>query len=113
MATAELAVAMPAVIAVLALCLSAISVGIDQVRCVDAARAGVRLLARGEQPEVVRSEVARAAPNGAATTLDAAGGRVSVAVTGRLPGPLRWLGVRLRPTATATAVREEPSGWPP
>lgn len=113
MATAELAVAMPAVIVVLTLCLSAVSLGIDQVRCVDAARAGVRLLARGEQPQVVRSEVARAAPGGAAARFEATGDRVTVAVTGRLPGPLRWLGVRSPPTATATAAREESFGWPP
>ncbi len=38
MATAEFAVAMPAVVLVLALSLSALAAGLDQIRCVDAAR---------------------------------------------------------------------------
>ena len=40
MATAELAVALPAVVLVLALCLTAMALGVDHVRAEDAARAG-------------------------------------------------------------------------
>ena len=45
MVTAELALTFPAVVLVLVLCLSAISWGIDQVRCVDAARVAVEMAA--------------------------------------------------------------------
>jgi len=47
MVTAELALAVPVVVMVLALGLAAIRVGVDQVRCVDAARLAARALARG------------------------------------------------------------------
>ena len=42
MVTAEFAVVLPAVVFVLALCLGAMGLALDQVRCVDAARAGAR-----------------------------------------------------------------------
>lgn len=64
MVTAEFAVAMPALIFVLACALATIGLGLDQVRCVDAARAGARLAARGEPGPVVTAEAARRAPRG-------------------------------------------------
>ena len=110
MATAELAVAMPALLLVLAVLLSAISLGIDEVRCVDAARVGVRLLARGESQEAALRESTATAPAGALVSVGAAAGRVSVSVTGRSPAMLGWLGVPLRPSATAVAAREVEGG---
>ena len=47
MATAELAVAIPTLVLVLFVALSALATVTDQVRCVDAARATARALARG------------------------------------------------------------------
>ena len=54
MVTAELALTLPAVVLVLVICLSALSWGVDRVRCVDAARVAVRELARGEAPALLR-----------------------------------------------------------
>ena len=47
MVTAEFAVVLPAVVLVLALSLGALGLALDQIRCVDAARAGARAASRG------------------------------------------------------------------
>lgn len=107
-ATAELAVALPALVLVLALALAAVDLGIATVRCVDAARAAARELARGESEAVAVAEARRAAP-GAAVTTTTTGGLVRVDVTGRLPALLRPLGGLSPPTATATARLEDTS----
>ncbi len=83
MVTAELAVALPAVVLVLALCLGGISLGIDQIRCVDAARLGARALARGETSAVVRDLAGRAGPSGAVVAVSAGGPEVRVEVSVR------------------------------
>ena len=62
MVTAELAVTLPAVVLVLGLCLAGISAGIDQIRCVDAARLGARAAARGDSLGSVRAAAVAAAP---------------------------------------------------
>lgn len=64
MVTAEFAVAMPALVFVLAFALGTIGLALDEVRCVDAARAGARLAARGEPIPAVTAEAARLAPRG-------------------------------------------------
>lgn len=81
MVTAELAVAIPAVVIVLALCLGGISVGIDQIRCVDAARLGARALARGDADGTAREVAGRAAPPGAVVSLVGGGSQVLVTVS--------------------------------
>jgi hypothetical protein len=48
--TAELAVAVPAVLLVLAACLGGLRVGAERLRVVDAAAQGARLAALGESP---------------------------------------------------------------
>ena len=105
MATAELAVAIPVVVVVLALGLGGLRLGLDELRCLDAARSAVRLLARGESTAAVRAEAVRAGPPGATVTLGTTGDRVSVTVRGRLPVTLRGVGLPV-PSATAEAVRE-------
>jgi hypothetical protein len=105
MATAEFAVAIPVVVVVLALGLGGLRLGLDELRCQDAARSAVRLLARGESTPAVRAEAVRAGPPGATVTLGAVGDRVSVTVRGRLPITLRGVGLA-EPSATAEAVRE-------
>jgi hypothetical protein len=65
MVSAELALAIPTVVAVLVLGLSAVQMGVDQVRCVQAAGLGARALVRGDAEARVRADVARAAPTGA------------------------------------------------
>ncbi len=105
MATAELAVAIPALLAVLSLCLGALSIGVDQVRCVDAARLGARALARGEPEVTVRELAGRAAPPGARVTLARGVTEVRVAISAPaavpgLPG--------LAASAESVALRESP-----
>jgi hypothetical protein len=112
MATAELAVVLPALVLVVAAALTAVSVLLAQLRCVDAAREGARAAARGEPAEVVRSAAVRVAPAAATVDLASEGETVRVTVSaraGRAGGLLPTFGV----TATAVALREpEPTGVP-
>lgn len=90
MVSAELAVALPALVAVLALCLTGLGLAVDQVRCVDAARIAVRAAARGEPVDVVRDLALQVAPEGASAEVEVSSDRVRVTVsvparTGYLP----------------------------
>ena len=105
-ATAELAVALPSLVLVLALSLGAVDLGLDRVRCVDAARLGARLLARGEPEAAALAEVRRAAPEGARVSVTRSGGLVTVSVTGEVAPPLRPLGHVGAPQASARALIE-------
>ncbi|MDF2144704.1 TadE family type IV pilus minor pilin [Knoellia sp. p5-6-4] len=107
MATAELAVAMPSVLVVLGLGLAALSAGVDQVRCVDAARAVARLAARGEPPQRAVDAGRHLAPRGAGIRVTTRGGEVSVVVVAPPVAGLRLLGLEVRPSADAVAVRED------
>ncbi len=113
LATAERAVAMPALVGVAAIALSAVSLGIDQVRCVDAARAGARALARGDSSDQATAVAARAGPPGARISTTASGDTVVVVVDADAPPVLSALGMDSGPSATATAQREanEPAGF--
>lgn len=102
-ATAELAVAVPSLVLVLALSLAALDLGIAHVRCVDAARAGARLLARGEPAGPVLEEVRGAAPRGARVDVARSGGRVTVTVTADVPPLLAPLGGVAAPVGSAVA----------
>ena len=105
-ATAELAVALPSLVLVLAASLAALDLGIAQVRCVDAARVGARLLARGDPPHQVLDEVRAAAPGGSRVAVTTADGRVTVTVAAALPRLLQPLGSVAAPEATAVARLE-------
>ncbi|WP_017595476.1 TadE family type IV pilus minor pilin [Nocardiopsis potens] len=93
-ATAETAAALPALAAVLALCLAAIQAVAAHLACVDAARAGARALARGDDRSAVLAAVAEAAPPGASASVVRSGGYARVEVTARvrlgpgLPAPV-------------------------
>ncbi|GAB3886397.1 TadE family type IV pilus minor pilin [Terrabacter terrigena] len=86
MVTAELAVAIPSVVLVLALCLVAVQAAIDQIRCIDAARIASRAAARGDDDGRVRSLAAQAAPSGARVAVTGGGGAARVTVTARTGG---------------------------
>ena len=105
-ATAELAVALPSLVIVLAVALAAVDLGLSQVRCVDAARLGARLLARGEPQGPALAEVRAAAPEGARVSVTTTGTGVTVVVTGDVPAALRPLGALPAPTASAQALLE-------
>ena len=64
--TAELAVALPAVVLLAVLLALTGQAVIAQVRCTDAARAAARLAARGEATPAVLTEAGRRAPPGSA-----------------------------------------------
>jgi hypothetical protein len=107
MVTAEFAVVLPAVVLVLALSLGAMGLALDQIRCVDAARAGARAASRGDSPAAVTQVARRAAPLQSLVSMTTSGDLVQVSVASRprvaaglLPG---WL----RAGSTASAAREQ------
>jgi hypothetical protein len=107
MATAEFAVAIPALVIVLVLALSAIVTVTDQVRCVDAARATARALARGDEEGAALAVGRRLAPPRATFAVVLSDREVSVVVRGAPAAGLRWLGSRATPTGRAVAARED------
>jgi hypothetical protein len=106
MVTAEIAATMPVIVAVLTIALTAVGAVTDQLRCVDAARTGARLLARGEEVGRVKTEVTRQAPAGADIDLWVGPSEVETVVTADVPALLELLGVRRSPHAAARALRE-------
>jgi TadE-like protein len=112
MVTAETAVALPVLLFVLAAAVAALMVVGSQLRCVDAAREGVRAAARGEPPAAVRSLVARAAPGGAQAAVSTRDGTVTVTVRS-LVRPLGALPLRFTVSASATGELEPGAGEVP
>lgn len=102
--TAELAVALPAVVLVLLALLVVVVAGVTQVRVVDAARAGARAASAGEDAGRVRDLVARTAGPSATSTLDSGG--VWVTVTVRSPVTGSWFSGPFTVSASATARLE-------
>ncbi|RSN70161.1 TadE family type IV pilus minor pilin [Actinomadura sp. WAC 06369] len=91
MATAEIAVALPALVLVTAIVLWAMAAVSTQLACNDAARTGARAAARGESLAAVRALVTEAVPEGS-TGVDTAtctvrGDVVEVRVVVRVKGP--------------------------
>ncbi len=108
MVTAELAVAIPAVVLVLLACLAGLDAAVDQIRCVDAARLGGRAAARGDSPERVRELAQSGAPQAAVITLAHRGGMAVVTVEARTGG---WGGILPSWTVRASAqtpIEQEP-----
>ncbi|USQ76690.1 TadE family type IV pilus minor pilin [Ornithinimicrobium cryptoxanthini] len=104
MVTAELAIAIPTLVAVLVLCLSGLGLALDQIRCVDAARISVRAAARGEPVEVVTDLARTVAPAGAEVSVQRDGDRVTVTVTAA--PRTRYLSALPRASATVEALLE-------
>lgn len=86
--TAEFAVALPAVLLLLALLLAGSAAGITQLRLEEAARAGARALARGEDAGAVDGIVRQLAGASASSSIMADGEWLSVTVSGRVSGPV-------------------------
>lgn len=119
-ATAELAVAMPAVMVVLAAVLSVGQAVLVKVTCVDAARAGARAAARGAGPDQVRQQALAVVPGGrqgetgsepavSMADVGATGTAADlVAVTVSRSVRLVGLGPAVRVSARAVAQREQP-----
>lgn len=108
MVTAEMAVALPALVLVTILLVWLVAVGGAHIRAADAAREAARSMARGDAPSDARSVVARTGPAGASVTIggDADVVTATVQVRVRAPGVLGSLVPAASVTATATAWRE-------
>lgn len=85
--TAEFAVALPAIVLLLALCIGGLSAASRQVRLQDGVADAARLIARGDDPARALAIVADAAP-GARGTVEHTGDLVCVAATAPLGLPL-------------------------
>lgn len=107
MVTAEAAMVIPVLLLVTVALTWLVTLGIAQVRCVDAAREGARLAARGESSGAIMAAVRRAGPAGAQATVEetAAGMTVSVeaAVVPDVPLLDHLPAVTLHADATSTA----------
>ncbi|BCW20385.1 TadE family type IV pilus minor pilin [Pseudarthrobacter enclensis] len=86
--TAEFAVTLPVVVALLALLLAGAAAGATQLRIEEGARSGARALARGEDPAAVEQTVRSLAGGTATATVAAEGEWFSITVTDRVGGPL-------------------------
>jgi hypothetical protein len=106
MVSAELALAIPALVAVVAALAWLVGLGMTQGAVAQAAREGARAAARGEPAPVVRS-AARAIVPGAAVTIRRSGAVVTVTASLTRTPPIRWLGpLRRELRAAATTWRE-------
>lgn len=106
--TAEFAVALPAVLLLLALLLAGASAGVTQLRLEEAARAGARALARGEDPAAVQGIVRTLAGTSATASVGTEGEWLSVTVADGVGGPLGAT-VPWTLTAKATTRSETPA----
>jgi hypothetical protein len=103
--TAELAVALPAVVLVLAMVLSVGAASVARLRAVDAAAAGARVVALGEDDAAVRDAVRQVAGGSADATVRHDGEWVEVTVAAPVVGG--WFGGGpLRASAQAVAHAE-------
>lgn len=104
MATAELAMALPALVAVVSLLLTVVHAASDASRVADAARSGARSASIGVSPELMQERVLALAPEGAGVDVVVDGSWVRVVVSAP---PRRWGPLPLpQPVVTASAVLE-------
>ena len=111
--SAELAVVLPVLMVVLAIAVWVLTAVSGQLRCADAAGAGVRLAARGESRAAVESTVVATAPRGATVQVVERGEQVEVVVSVDLRpfgSRVRLPGVHVR--GRAVALREETAALP-
>lgn len=101
MVTAELAVGLPALVAVLTLAAAGLGLGADAVRCTEAARVGARVAARGDGVAAASAAAQRTAPSGAVVTISSTGRDVHVRV---VAASGLWARLGLPGQASAEAV---------
>jgi Flp pilus assembly protein TadG len=85
--TAELALALPLLLAVTTGLAWLLAVGVAQVRVVDAARETARAAARGDSPGHAAELGRRIAPDGAQVEVASSGGEVTVTASAVVEGP--------------------------
>ncbi|MGZ5368642.1 MAG: TadE family type IV pilus minor pilin [Aeromicrobium sp.] len=110
MVTAELAVIAPFGVAFAFLLLWVVSLGVTQVRIVDASREAARMVARGDSVAEATTAARHNAPEGARIEAKSSKGLVTVTVSAKSAVPLPFFsGVGARTmTATAVAAAESP-----
>lgn len=106
--TAEIALGLPLLLALTVALVWLLVVGVAQVRVVDAAREGARMMARGDTVADATARAREVAPTGAEVDVGRSGGDVVVRVEARVEGPGGLLGHLPGATvhARATAVAE-------
>ena len=113
--TAETAVVLPVLVIVLGMVLWGVGAAGAQLRCIDAARAGARAYARGEDPAAARLAVDQAAPRESTLVVRRNGELVEVGVRAPVhpPGALQRLLPSLEVSAVAVAAVESTAGPAP
>jgi Flp pilus assembly protein TadG len=106
MVTIEAAVALCAFVTVLAMVLAGVSMVLDQIRCVDAAREAARLVARGEQNRAADA-VRRIGPPRATLSITTNGDEITVVVQDPAGGSM-LPGVHVRGEAYAIQEPTDP-----
>lgn len=102
--TAELAMALPLLLAVTVGLVWLLSVGSAQVRTVDAAREAARALARGDDPATAVAAGERVVPPGGRVTVSTSGGDVVALAQAEVEGPGGLFGFLPSVTVRAEAV---------
>ena len=111
--TAEVAIALPSLVLLLALLLGAATAGLTQLRLEEAARAGAREVVRGESTGQVQTTVRRLAGGNVQLDLVSDGSWSTVTVTSRLAVPLLdQLGWELSASATARSELQSEESAP-
>lgn len=105
--TAELALAMPLLLAVTIGLVWLLAAASAQIRVVDAAREAARIAARGDGGAAARDAALRIAPDGATLRLRSSGEHVEATARARVSGPGGVLGfAAITVEATAIALQE-------
>ncbi|MFI8003622.1 TadE family type IV pilus minor pilin [Streptomyces sp. NPDC086010] len=108
--TAEAAMVLPVLVAFVMVLVWALVAASDQIRCVDAARAGARAAARSEPEAAVRLVAKEAAPDSARVEVRRVGDSWRVRVDAPTPGPGP---LSLTLSAEAVALAEDTVGVEP
>jgi TRAP-type uncharacterized transport system fused permease subunit len=111
MVTAEAALVLPLIAAFCLVMLWMLTLGIAQIRAVDAARDAARALARGQGHAAVVSSAMRSAPEGARVSFTESAGTVTASVSARISPP-SWVLVPLPSVdvESRSTVEVEPDG---
>lgn len=108
MVTAEIATIAPFGVAFAFLLLWIVSLGLTQVRLVDASREGARLVARGESVEAAKLAAKKLSPDGAKITVTTGDRLVTVTVQAKSAMPVPFFsGIGAREMESSSVAAEE------